>query len=256
MSVWITSLIREKEIIGPLLKLIKNYGIEAQGHFWVDDLEKMAWLAPLEDLNNMETNLWIIIGDTKDLTPSVSYGLSLLAISVQHAKSLNFPILWLTKDNRLSVEHLPTPLKASTILPLNHSTLGAKIVAKANLPIKIEKLDYSLNVIAYPGLGTWLEVGPGEGKNWNGAILGVNKAEIAAHGVGEKGKLPEKCILNYPIKGIKVKYKQENFIAWAVKNPLKDKDSYFVKIVGTPKSLFFGPYSEEDSLEAHFLHFY
>lgn len=42
MSIWITSLIKEKNIVGPLLKLSKQYGLEAQGHFWTDELEKMA----------------------------------------------------------------------------------------------------------------------------------------------------------------------------------------------------------------------
>lgn len=257
MSIWITSLIKEKNIVVPLLKLSKQYGLEAQGHFWTDELEKMAWLAPLKELKADETKLWIIIANQENLTPSISYGLSLLAICLQNIKSINFPILWLTLDESLTLDHLPTPLKGSTLLPLNHPHLGAKLVAKSNLPVPTEyNLEYSLNVIAYPGLGTWFEVGPGKNKNWEGAILGVSKAEISAHGVGEKGKLPAKCILNYPLKGLKVNFKEEEFTAWAVKNPLQDKDSYFVKVTGIPQKLFFGPYQEDDNLEVHFLNFY
>lgn len=256
MKIWITSLIREKSTIGPLLKLSKQYGLEAQGHFWIDDIEKMAWYAPLEELKSKDANLWIIIGDSKNLTPSVRYGLSLLALCLQHIKSINFPIVWLTKDNSITPEILPTPLKASTILALDNPSLGAKLVAKANLPLTTPKLDYSLNVIAYPGLGTWFEVGPGNSKTWDGAIFGINNGEINAHGFGEKGKLPEKCTLNYPIKGIKVEFNKENFTAWAIKNKLQEKNSYFVKVSGIPKKIFFGPYTEDASLEVNFLNFY
>ena len=48
-KVWVTALVRDEEKIGKLMGSLKQYGLAADGHFWVDDLKHMAWQAPAED---------------------------------------------------------------------------------------------------------------------------------------------------------------------------------------------------------------
>lgn len=60
-----------------MMGLVQKYGIQQEGHFWVDDIKKMALLAPKENLVELETALWIILGSEKDIgTDSVRYGLA------------------------------------------------------------------------------------------------------------------------------------------------------------------------------------
>jgi hypothetical protein len=42
---WVTSLGSSQDPIKKLMSQMKTYGLEVQGHFWKDDLKKMAWMA-------------------------------------------------------------------------------------------------------------------------------------------------------------------------------------------------------------------
>jgi len=67
--------------------MAKKYGLDANGHFWVDDMKHMAWKSPVENLVEPATILWVIMGSEKELeTASVRYGLGLLALTVQAGK--------------------------------------------------------------------------------------------------------------------------------------------------------------------------
>ncbi len=45
-KVWITALVKDEEKIAKLMAAMKQYGLAANGHFWVDDLTHMSWQAP------------------------------------------------------------------------------------------------------------------------------------------------------------------------------------------------------------------
>jgi hypothetical protein len=45
-TAWLTSLVTSEEMVRKLISQLKTYGIEAKGHFWENDLEKMAWGKP------------------------------------------------------------------------------------------------------------------------------------------------------------------------------------------------------------------
>ena len=82
-------------------------------------------------------------------------------------------------------------------------------------------------------------------------MLGVSGADITFHGVGPKGSLPSRSVLNYPMKGLKVNLGDKEYVAWAVQNELDGGSSYFVKVDGCPESLLFGPYASEKEAEVH-----
>jgi hypothetical protein len=42
--VWLSSLIKSEDVVKKLIAQLKTYGLEANGHFWEDDLEKVAWM--------------------------------------------------------------------------------------------------------------------------------------------------------------------------------------------------------------------
>jgi len=255
-KIWITSLVRNEAQVGNMLGTAKKYGLDANGHFWTDDLKHMAWQGPADNILLPETGLWVIMGSEKDVRPSsVRYGLSLLTLCVQAQKGLGFHILWACTEGSLNADGLPTPMRGAEIVSISDPSLGAKLVARANTPAPKIQTEYRLGIHANPGFGVWMEVGPVQGQTWSGALLGVQEGEVDAHGVGDAGKLPQKSVLEYPMKGLKLDLGDREFVAWGVQNALDEKLSYYARVKEIPKGLLFGPLSQGDETEVHVVEF-
>jgi hypothetical protein len=252
-KVWITSLTRKQEPVQKMMALVKNYGLAVDGHFWEDDVGKMVWHAPLGQITAPETGLWIILGEKADFAvASVRLGLSLLAISVQARKDYLFPIMLVATDGNLELEALPTALSGADELSFSGASAGAKIAAKANMPAKKIPAQYRLDTHALPGIGLWLEVGP-VGQLWDGVVFGVQGGQITAHGVGKAGEIPQKAILEYPVKDMQLAIGEKQYKAWAVKNKLAEGQSYYLRVQGEPDSLIFGSFPEGEELDLYVL---
>ncbi|MBW2107499.1 MAG: hypothetical protein JRI36_02370 [Deltaproteobacteria bacterium] len=250
-SIWLTSLVRAEEEVKKVMAQLKAYGLKPSGHFWEDDLEKLAWIKPRSALADKDVVLWAIMGTEEDFqSPALRYGLSLLAITVQAERGADFPIVVLQLEGQTVLpEALPTPLKGVDVLPVSGAATGPKLVAKAHRTPQGQKdLAYRLDLYGNEHIGQWFEVGPGAGA-WSGAMFAVSDAEIVFHGIGPKGRLPEKSVLNYPMKGLKLTLGDKEYTAWAVQNPLDGETSYFVKVQGFPESILFGAYTQEDNSE-------
>ena len=251
-TVWITVLnkSRNEAAAKALYQTVSAYGLSVAGHFWEDLLEKLAWAGPREDLTRRETALWIILGSAEDLAVgTVRYGLSLLAAGVHSMKGYGFPILIAVTEGELAAESLPTQLKGADVLAAGAASLGAKIAAKANLPLKKIEPEYRLDVHGLEGVGQWFEVGPPPGRSWSGVMFGVSSGEINAHGVGSAHKLPERSVLEYPMQGLKLQLGEVEYTAWAVQNTLTDVDSYYLRVNDYPASVLFGPLAQGDDAE-------
>lgn len=248
-QVWITSLDKDPQVISPLLALAKQYGLTADGHFFTDDLAKLAWQPPLEKLIDPSMGLWMIVGGKEAMPSSVGFGLSLLAISLGQRRDPP-PMLWLDPGGNLNPNQLPTVFQAATVLPFPSPTLGAKIVAAANrTPAHSLPGPYRLAVHANTSYGTWLEIGPSAG-SWEGSMVGVTEgAKITFQGVGPAGKLPQKTVLEYPQQGLTLMLGELEYTAWAVRNRLTTETSHFVKIEGAPDSLLVGSYAADDQAD-------
>jgi len=55
-------------------------------------------------------------------------------------------------------------------------------------------------------------------------------------------------------RGLKLSLGEQEYTAWAVKNPLDSETSYFVKIEGAPGSILFGSFSEDDQTDLFVYH--
>ena len=251
-TVWLTSLVSSEDKVNNLLSQLKNYGLDVKGHFWEDDLKKMAWIQAREELIKPEVALWLILTSNENLlSPSIRYGLSLLTITVQAQKGLSFPVLILTEQGgTISSENLPTPLKGVGFLSMPDAGMPAKIVAKVHTLGDAISSEYRLDVYGNPQIGQWFEIGPHK-TLWSGAMFGVSGADITFHAVGPKGSLPSESILNYPSKGLKLNLGEKEYTAWAVQNEINDQTSYFVRVEGFPESIVFGQYSTEEESEVY-----
>jgi len=251
-TIWLTSIVETEEKVKNLIAQLKTYGIEVKGHFWEDEISKMAWAKPREELIKSDILLWLILTSGENLkNPSVRYGLSLLALTIQAQKGISFPVvILLTDQESFSSETLPTPLRGSDLLSQTDPSMAAKLVVKINTPVNQIPSEYRLDTYGSPHIGQWIEVGP-RGTSWPGAMFGASGAEIIFHAVGPKGSLPTHSSLRYPLKGIKLNLGGKEYTAWAVQNEIGPEASYFVKIDGFPDSILFGPYSTEEEAEVY-----
>jgi hypothetical protein len=249
-TVWLTSIIPSEERVKNLIAQLKPYGLDVKGHFWEDEISKMAWAKPREELIKPEISLWLILASNENLkSPSVRYGLSLLCLTLQAQKGISFPVvILLAEGEMLPAETLPTPLKGCDLLSMTDPGMAAKLVVKVNTPVKEILPEYRLDTYGNPHIGQWIEVGPWNG-SWPGAMFGVSGAEITFHAVGPKGSLPTQSSLRYPLKGIKLNLGGKEYTAWAVQNEMNADTSYFVKLEGFPESILFGPYSTEEEAD-------
>jgi len=249
-TIWVTSLGSSPDPIKRLMSDMKRYGLEVQGHFWKDDLKKMAWMAARDNLVDAKVSMWGILGsDDELLALDALYGLSLLAITVQARRGLHFPITILqTQGDLISSEQLSTPLKGADVMLASDLGLGAKLVARVHKPPKPISPEYQLDIHGSEQLGQWFEVRPAQA-SWSGVMFGVAGAEIAFHAVGPAGSLPPKTVLNYPMQGLELEMGGKEYLAWAAQNELNTETSYFVKVEGHPDSILLGPYSTEEAAD-------
>lgn len=251
-TIWLSSLVSSESTVKNLISQLRAYGLEVKGHFWEDDLEKMAWSKPREELIKPDVTLWLILASKENLgNPSIRYGLSLLTITIQAKRGYSFPIsILLAPGDPPPPETLPTPLKGFDFFSLTDPGMAAKLVANVHAPVKEIPPEYRLDVYGNPQIGQWFEVGP-QASSWPGVMFGVAGGEIAFHAVGPKGSLPDQSVLHYPLKGLKLNLGGKEYVAWATQNELNSQTSYFVKVNGFPDSIIFGPYSTQEEADLY-----
>jgi hypothetical protein len=252
--IWLTSLGSSQDPVTDLMSKLKVYGLEVQGHFWKDDLKNMAWMAPVENLADPKIPFWtILVTDNELNNPDICYGLCLTALSIQAKRGIQFPIIILhPRPDTISNDQLPTPLKGATILSSSDPGTGAKLVAKAHTSPAPGTCEYHIDIHGNAQIGQWFEIRPTK-DTWPGIMFGVNDAEITFQASGPAGKLPDKSVLNYPVQGLKLTLNETEYSAWSTRNNLDNETSYFVKVDGSPKSILFGPYSEEEATDVFVL---
>ncbi|MDY6903507.1 MAG: hypothetical protein SWH61_02370 [Thermodesulfobacteriota bacterium] len=243
-SVWITMIKKDETQARAIYTTVAKYGLGVEGHFWKDDLENMEWSGAVPEIVKSQTGLWLIVGDAEDFSPSVLQGLSLTALTVLAQKGGQIPVMVLADDPDAVTALLPAPLAMAQVFAPDNPALGAKMTAKANLPLKTVASDYRLNIYALPRVGLWLEAGPAAG-DWNGIIVGAAGAGIDALGVGPAGDIPQHSTLEYPLRDMKLSLGDREFTAWAVRNNLTQNDAVYVKIKGNPEALIFGPFDPD-----------
>ncbi len=249
-NIWMTALTKEQVTAVTITGIAAQYGLNADGHFWSNDLENMAWKAVRDQLRDKEIALWVIAGSTEDLVPETRYGLTLLCLSIR-AERPDLSILWVNSDRQPILDALPSVFAPVPQVDSKSSLLGAKLAAGANTAVKPPAVDYRLAVHANPGFGVWFEVGPAADQEWSGAMFAVTGGEIMAHGVGPAGTLPQKCVLEYPMQGMQLKLGEAEYTGWSVANTLDGESSYFIKVEGVPSGFLFGPATEGEEAEVH-----
>lgn len=257
-TVWVSALAGSEQgqaRVAATTGVLKRYGLGAQGHFWNEANDKLAWRQALAALLAAKADVWLILaGPAAMAKPAVRYGLSLMAAALRNARGANFPVLVLGDGQMPAEDALPPLLQPAAVLDGKAGAWPAKVVAKANMGSKAEAPDYRLDILGEERLGQWFEIGPRAG-GWQGVVFGVAGAgaEIDFQAVGPKGSLPDKTVLEFAQQGLRLEAGGREFSAWAVRNRLEEGTSYFARVKGSPEAILFMPYAEDDNADATLL---
>jgi len=195
-------------------------------------------------------DLWLIAGNRADFADqAVRYGLSLAHAAIHQNPSRPLTSVVAGLDFAPESAGLPTLLRTAPVLSPPITTWGPQLVALALRRTPPPPADYRLNVIANPALGQWFEIGPPAGAVWSGAIFGSDAGEITHQGIGPSRQLPQRCVLEYPCRGIQVTASGRDFTCWSARNTLDSGQSHYVRVVGNPERILFGALPERDEAE-------
>jgi hypothetical protein len=256
-KIWLTWLPGKdcEEDLAATMQALQMVGLEVSGAPWIDDLEKTVWTELCDMLSGDEApDLWLVAGRQEDYANErFRYGLSLLSVSLL---DMNPSLVTFAQGLDGEVDNLPTLLQHWTPLDSNPGW-NAKIVAAAYSPPKTSpKFDFHQTVIAHSAIGQWFEVGPASGAEpWVGAMFGIveGDAEIVFQAVGSRGQLPKTATNEYPSQGIKAEIAGDDYIAWALQNTVSPEQSYYVKVTGFPKKIFYSGHPGTDQAEVQVL---
>ncbi len=247
-TVWITSLAKDEPRVQKIMAQVKTYGMAPEGHFWADENEKMTWVGSRERMIEKDVVAWVILVSEEEIEkPSVMYGLSLLALTVQAVKGVKFPIFFLCDGKTIS--NPPTPF-ANALVVAESSAWTAKLVAKTAVAPKVVTGEYRFDILGDEKLGQWFEVGP-VSDTWKGVMFGISDGEINFQATGPKGGLPNSSVLNYAQQGLKLNLGETEYTAWALKNDVDSDSSYYVRVVGSPGSILFSEYAGSEDAEVY-----
>lgn len=233
--VWISAFDRDEATSKATFTALHKYGLDVNGHFWPEYDDKKGWELPTEELK--KADVWVILMSPASFNNAHHrFSLNLTLMQIRQLKGDAFPVFISGIEQ---TDCVPASTYVSACEFVNSAMLGVKVLAATTKVLPVIEPEYRLNCHAMMGVGTWFEVGP-INQEWAGAMVALSGADIDAHGVGPSGKLPQKAILSYPYKGMKLEVDGIEFVGWGVENQLAAGESYYIRIKGIPESMLFG----------------
>lgn len=223
---------------------LRPYGLAIKGQKWPVG-EKQAWLGSAQEAAGSGARLILIVASSEDYQkPELRRDLALFRLFLQTlTRSAVDGLVILTDPAKAN--DLPNNLPGTPLLGDFEIVQGAgwqaKAVARLHAP-RSPKWPVRFGLYAQEKIGVWLEVKPQPSETTPGCLVGVsgNGSDISFHAVGVAGRLPEKSVNEYEMKGIEFESAGQTFKAWALQNVLTPKDSYFIRVEGEPDVIAIG----------------
>lgn len=247
------------EGVDPAAQLIagaaRQYGLNVKGQHWPEK-EKQAWLASAKEAADAQTAVILLVTTHAVYAqPENRRALALFRLRLQSLLNRQVDGVVLLQGPPPSE---PSPELFGTAVLGDWMVVGptdkwvARAVARAHAPAK-SSLPLRLSVYAEERLGVWLELRPRTTEALQGFIAGVSGtgADITFHAVGLSGRLPDKSVNEYELRGLKFDTEGVAFNAWGLQNKITPEQSYFIRLEGEPDMLAFGalPGGEISELE-------
>jgi hypothetical protein len=254
-SVWLIGIGDVDAVAQLTASQLRPYGLNIQGQKWPLD-EKQAWLASAQEAASANARLILIVVSSEDYKKSpLRRELSLFRLFLQTLVKSPVDGLVILTDPAKAGE-VRSDLPGTGLLDdyeiVQTAGWQAKAVARLHAPRK-PKWPVRFGLFAQEKLGVWLEVKPQPTETTQGCLVGVsgNESAISFHAVGEAGRLPDKSINEYEMKGLEFESAGHAFKAWALQNTLSPSDAYYVRLDGEPDLLAIGtlPHGELSAVD-------
>ena len=238
---------------------LKPYGVTIKGQKWPSG-EKQPWLSSAQEAAGAGAHVVIVVASTENYNDKDRRReLSLFRIMLQTLLKQPVAGFVILIDPAKPLESTP-PFFGTNVLNdwevVSGTTWPAKVVARLHVPQKLN-WPIRLEIFAQEKLGVWLSVNPQPGSITHGCVVGVsgNNADINFHAVGPAGRLPERSVNEYELKGIEFDIDTEHFKAWGVQNTLGPDDAYYVRLENEPDIIAVGGLPSGEIVDLNLLHF-
>jgi hypothetical protein len=235
---WIIGIGDVEPVVQLVATQLKPYGISIKGQKWPLG-EKQAWRASAQEAAGASGRVVIIVASTESYNnKDIRRELALFRIMLQTFLKQPVAGFVILTDPKKQPEFDPA-LFGINILEdwevVSGTTWPAKVIARLHAPKK-STWPIKIEIFAQEKLGVWISVNPEPGSTTQGCVVGVsgNNADISFHAVGLAGRLPERSVNEYEIKGLEFDFDDLHFKAWAVQNKIGPDDAYYVRIEGEP----------------------
>ena len=249
------------EAVDPAAQLVagaaRQYGLNVKGQHWPEK-EKQAWLASAKEAAQANAAVvLLVVTHAVYALPENRRALALFRLSLQTLLNRQIDGVILLQGEASATA--PSGLFGEAVLS-NWMVVGptdkwvARAVARAHAPAK-SPLPARLSIYAEERLGVWLEVRPNTTEPVQGFIVGVSgpSADITFHAVGLSGRLPERSVNEYELRGLKFETEGLAFNAWGLRNQIAADQSYFIRLDGEPDVIAFGALPDGEISELEFV---
>lgn len=244
------SLLADDQQLSDLIgKSAAAYQIETSGVVWREEPGKPIWGEVAAMMLKHGSDGWLVAGKGDDWAADAERR-SHIALAALKAANLMGPGFAMFRMIDPDPAALPLPLASS--FAVDKTKIGPRLLAKLGVPAKpAAPAEYRFDVHPLPvGDGLVAELGPPAGGEWKGALFAIRGGgEISHHTVGPKGNPPDRGVVEYPMKGLKMEFGGEEYVGWAVQNRLDAETSYFVRLTGMVSGMLFGPLPDGDAAE-------
>jgi hypothetical protein len=201
------------------------------------------WMQLSSILQDETIVVWVVAGEANCFDQDVLSKVSLLNLSICNRKP---PVSAFVFCDECICE-LPNGLSHVKIF---HSLdpFGAKLMA-ARFKAQPDAWEPPFIVKSHldPIIGLWLEVATDRRSGQPDYLIGATDAKIVSFGLGERGTIPAKSTLAYPMLGIEGSILDVPFSACASKDALTDSNACYCKIEGIPTGIFLGRYPDTET---------
>ena len=209
-----------------------------------------GWMQLLPVLDDPAVQAWVFRGRAQDFTAEALRRRSLLALALTRP---NPPLMACLLTDDGPEPSVPEFLGQVRVFRAHDPTFAARLMAMRPKTRPLPPRPFHVTAHPDPLVGLWLEVGPAEGEEWQGFMVGVADAGATAFGVGPRGVLPQKCTLQHPLRGIQGDWGGVPFSACAARNVLGADTACFLRVEGDPGAVFAAAYPEESGADAPLL---
>lgn len=253
--VWLIGLGDVDRVAQQVAAQLRPYGTPVRGQKWPSG-EKQPWLASAQEAAGAGARVVVVVAQPESYAnPERRRELALFRLLLQ---SLNKTTVngFVVLTDLAAATTLDSDLPGTAVLAdwekVTDTGWPARVVARMHAPRK-PQWPARIGMYAQEKLGVWLEVKPSPDSTTQGCLLGVSghSASISFHAVGPAGRLPERSVNEYELKGIEFEAAGHAFSAWALRNTLTPADAYFVRIEQEPDILAIGnlPDGEFDDVD-------